>query len=859
MGVLQAHAHQLSSLLLFTIASLISMCTQADTDAPSDVYVVLMKGSPVVHYDGSLPAFAVPARKPDGRADMSSGSAQLYASFLVDRHDLLLNQALGEGSHLKKKLYSYHYLLNGFAAWLTSEEAEVLRRASPEITSVEKDGRVQKFTTYTPKYMGLPGGAWADNGGVDNAGEGIVIGLVDTGVNPSHPSFSDSWGSRPYKFPAHFSGSCEVTIDFPVGSCNKKLVGARHFAAALMASGIFNASEESASPLDGDGHGTHTASTAAGNSGVPVVIAGMEFGLASGIAPRAHIAIYKSIFRNVGGYFADTVAAMDQAAQDGVDILSLSIGPADPPAGLATFFSAMEMAALSAVKAGVFVVQAAGNAGPLPGSVASFSPWIFTVGAAYHNRSYHNTLLLNNYQSIKGFGLSPGTQSTSFYKLILASDAAEKRREGSFIEPDVINACQDAKLMEEEEVQGRILICRYTSDFVNGKASMHNLVSTAKQLRACGVIVVVDRFTAGSDMGPFPSALPIVLIPSLQESLLLLSYYNTNSSITAQARIMGGLNATFSKRAPQVAFYSSRGPDLANNRRAVAEVMKPNAMAPGDMIWAAWSPIGNDDDDFAGASFALASGTSMAAPHVAGIAALVKQKNPSMNPAAIASALTTTAATVDQKGLPLQAQRPSYNLSMPLGPACPFDYGGGEVNPTAAIDPGLVFDAGFKDYIKFLCAIQGGDVEVMKTTGASCHGTQAAAGTANDLNQPSITVANLTEPRSFRRKASSVARHDETYRVSIEEPEGVSVSVSPTSFKLRRGATCRRRQGRRPCMQYTQRLLTRNEEESVELVIKLTPISASSHASFGSILLSGSLGHTARLPLSVVSRSLHVH
>lgn len=169
--------------------------------------------------------------------------------------------------------------------------------------------------------------------------------------------------------------------------------------------------------------------------------------------------------------------------------------------------------------------------------------------------------------------------------------------------------------------------------------------------------------------------------------------------------------------------------------------------------------------------------------------------------------------------------------------------------------------ADFKDYIKFLCAIQGGKVEVMKATGASCLGTEAAAAagyTANDLNQPSITVANLTKLRSFRRKASSVARHDETYRVSIEEPEGVSVSVSPTSFKLKRGVTCRRRQGRGACMQYTNRELTRNKEESVELVIKLTPTSASSHASFGSILLAGSRGHTARLPLSVVSRSLHV-
>eukprot|EP00250_Pteridium_aquilinum_P020012 c24666_g1_i1 orf=291-2867(+) len=852
--ILQA-AHP-SFLLLLAITILLSnLCVQADTYAPSDVYVVLMNGSPVVHYDGSLPAFAVAPRKPDGRADMSSEAAQRYASFLVDRHDTLLNQALGEGAHLKKKLYSYHYLLNGFAAWLTSEEAEILRHASPEIISVEKDGRLQKFTTYTPKYMGLPCGAWADNGGVEYAGEGIVIGLVDTGVNPFHPSFSDSWGSHPYSYPAHFTGSCEVTKDFPAGSCNRKLVGARHFAMALMASGHFNTSEDSASPLDGDGHGTHTASTAAGNSGVPVVIDGMDFGLASGMAPRAHIAIYKSMFRNVGGYFSDTVAAMDQAVQDGVDILSLSIGPEEPPRGVATYFSIMEMAALSAVKAGVFVVQAAGNSGPLPGSVASFSPWIFTVGAAYHNRSYHNTILLDNQLSLKGFGLSPGTESTSFYQLVLASDAAKKQAEGSFRAYDaIINACQDPKVMDEEKVQGRILICKYTIDFSNGKASMHSLVSMAKKLHARGVIVVVDRFTAGySDMGPFPSSLPLVLIASLQESLMLLAYYN-NNTIT-RARIMGGLNATFSKRAPQVAFYSSRGPDVANDRRAVAEVMKPNAMAPGDMIWAAWSPFGNDDDDFSGANFALASGTSMAAPHVAGIAALVKQKNPNMSPAAMASALTTTASTLDHHGSPLLAQRPSYNLSMPLGPASPFDFGGGEVNPTAAIDPGLIFDAGFGDYVNFLCAVQGGgQAEVLKTTGLSCRG--GAAG-VNELNQPSVTVANLTEPRSFRRRATSVARHDETYTVSVEEPEGVSVSVTPRSFLLKRGSVnCRRRQGNSRCRLYTKSLRTRNETESAELVITLTPTSASSRASFGSILLSGSHGHNAHLPISVVSRSL---
>ncbi|MCO5595177.1 hypothetical protein L7F22_049216 [Adiantum nelumboides] len=577
----------------------------------------------------------------------------------------------------------------------------------------------------------------------------------------------------------------------------------------------------------------------------------MEFGLASGMAPRAHIAVYKSMFRNVGGYFSDTVAAMDQAVQDGVDVLSLSIGPASPPGGVATFLSAMEMAALSAVRAGVFVVQAAGNAGPLPGSIASFSPWIFTVGAAYHNRSYHNSILLSTHHTIRGFGLSPGTEGTGFYKLVLPSDAAKNQRHRHSSKTSghdmPISTCQEPSMIDQNLVEGHILVCSYTAEFLTGKASLHGVISTAKELHASGVIVVVDKYTADSDMEPFPSTIPIVFIPSLEESLMLLSYLNSNGTSSVEARILGGLSPTYDKRAPQVAFYSSRGPDLANSRRLVAEVMKPNVMAPGDMIWAAWSPIGNDDEYFTGKNFALGSGTSMAAPHVAGIAALVKQKNRNMSPTAIGSALTTTASTVDHLGFPLLAQQPSYNLTLPLGPASPFDFGGGEVNPTAAIDPGLVFDAEFDDYVQFLCSIQGGEMEVMRATGTNCN-----QGGVGELNQPSVTIANLSGPRIIRRRASSVARHKETYRVSIEQPEGVSVSVYPMVFKLQRDSgSCRRRQGHngpRRCRLYTRR------QESVELVITLNPTSVSSHPSFGSILLSGSRGHSVRLPVSVVSR-----
>lgn len=125
-----------------------------------------------------------------------------------------------------------------------------------EVSNVVLDFSVRTATTYTPQFLGLPQGAWAQEGGYVTAGEGIVIGFIDTGIDPTHLSFSDHTPEQPYPVPEHFSGVCEVTRDFPSGSCNRKLVGARHFAASAITRGIFNATQDYASPFDGDGHGT---------------------------------------------------------------------------------------------------------------------------------------------------------------------------------------------------------------------------------------------------------------------------------------------------------------------------------------------------------------------------------------------------------------------------------------------------------------------------------------------------------------------------------------------------------------------------------------------------------------------------
>lgn len=125
-----------------------------------------------------------------------------------------------------------------------------------EVANVELDFSVRTATTYTPEFLGLPQGAWVQEGGPEFAGKGVVIGFIDTGIDPTHPSFSDVLSDTVYPVPAHYSGVCEVTTDFPSGSCNRKLVGARHFAASAITRGIFNASQDHASPMDRDGHGT---------------------------------------------------------------------------------------------------------------------------------------------------------------------------------------------------------------------------------------------------------------------------------------------------------------------------------------------------------------------------------------------------------------------------------------------------------------------------------------------------------------------------------------------------------------------------------------------------------------------------
>uniref|UniRef100_A0A0E0HUX5 Subtilisin-like protease n=2 Tax=Oryza nivara TaxID=4536 RepID=A0A0E0HUX5_ORYNI len=775
-----------------------------------DVYIVTMEGEPVVSYRGGVEGFPATAIDLDEDMDITSEAVTSYSLHLRRYHDKLLDSLLVEGTY--EKLYSYHHLINGFAVHMSPLQAEFLRKA-PGVKHVERDMKIQKLTTHTPQFLGLPTGVWPTGGGFDRAGEDVVIGFVDSGIYPQHPSFSahktDPFGPVP-----HYKGKCEMDPVTRRSFCNGKIVGAQHFAKAAIAAGAFNPDVDFASPLDGDGHGSHTAAIAAGNNGIPVRMHGHEFGKASGMAPRARIAVYKVLYRLFGGYVSDVVAAIDQAVQDGVDILNLSVGPNSPPtATRTTFLNPFDAALLSAVKAGVFVAQAAGNGGPFPKTLVSFSPWITTVAAGVDDRRYKNHLVLGNGKLLPGLGVSPATHENKSFSLISAADALLGSSATKYSALD----CQRPELLNKRKIQGKILLCGYSFNYISGTASIKKVSETARSLGAAGFIVAVENSYPGTKFDPD-----------------LIDYYNSSTirdwagratTFQATAAIADGLAPTLYNSAPQVALFSSRGPDVKDFSFQDADVLKPDILAPGNLIWAAWAPNGTDEANYAGEGFAMVSGTSMAAPHIAGIAALIKQKNPKWSPSAIKSALMTTSNTLDKGSHPLRAQQYSTSEIMTLTRATPFDYGSGAVNPKAALDPGLVLDATHQDYISFLCSIP--DVEhseVSNITGSTCSSSSKVQQRPYDLNIPSITISQLRGTQTVKRTVTSVAAEAETYTIMTRMSPEIALEVSPPALTVLPGA-------------------------SREITATLTARSVTGTYSFGEITMKGDRGHLVRIPV----------
>jgi len=365
----------------FTLTT--SAPSAAEPPAADALYVVQMSGAPVATYSGGVSGFTATQPLSGQRLNTSSPTALAYRNFLTFNQATALQQA---GIPLQKKVYDYAIVFNGFAARLTETEATRLRH-TPGVVNVWKNTLVTGHTATTPTFVGLDGrdGAWRKRfGDPKRAGEGVIIGVLDSGVWPENPSFAALPAPRPDQavIDAKWHGTCDPGVESPAVACNNKLIGARWFNAG----GLSTANPgEFDSPRDFNGHGSHTSSTAGGNHGVAATINGVPAGTISGMAPAARLAMYKVLYANAAntqttGSTADIVAAVNQAVTDGVDVINFSIGDN------VDSFGPIELAFLNAAAAGVFIASSAGNAGPGSSTVDNAMPWQTTVAAGTHDR-----------------------------------------------------------------------------------------------------------------------------------------------------------------------------------------------------------------------------------------------------------------------------------------------------------------------------------------------------------------------------------------------------------------------------------------------------------------------------------------
>jgi hypothetical protein len=342
-------------------------------------YIVTFADEPVASYSGYEAGFKATRPKPGRHLDPASTAVKRWRAHLTAKHDRALARVGAT------KIYDYTIANNGVAVRLSAQQAFELSKLRG-VVALSKDRKAQPDTSDSPHFLGLDagGGLWSQLGGQKQAGAGVVVGVLDTGIWPESKAFSGGTG---IPVPAEWNGACVSGERFDKNlHCNDKLIGARYFVAGFNKHNIAKA--EYLSPRDGDGHGSHTASTAAGNAVTGVTIDGNPFsnGTATGMAPGAKVAAYKVCWTgkpgiNDGCFDSDSVAAINRAVLDGVDVINYSIGGGSESSVL----DPVEQAFRGASNAGVYVANSAGNSGPGASTFDHPSPWVTTVAASTHS------------------------------------------------------------------------------------------------------------------------------------------------------------------------------------------------------------------------------------------------------------------------------------------------------------------------------------------------------------------------------------------------------------------------------------------------------------------------------------------
>ena len=721
------------------------------------------------------------------RFNKNDAAVQAYAAKITLEQDRVFEK-IGPNA---RKIYSYKYGLNGFAARMSIAQARKLE-SFPEVLNVWEDEIRPLATRNSATFLGL----FDQDSGLRSAhglsGDGLVIAVIDSGIAPEHPALLDiraadkprlcrsSWaetsllgrwlcrrfdhapGTVAFEALEDWVGECEAGEEFTASDCNNKLIGARWFIDGADNSGPID-DGEFRSPRDADGHGTHTATTAAGNR-VSASIFGTTIGDIEGMAPGARIAVYKACWlrpdtSRASCNTSDLATAIDMAIADGVDIISYSVG-----SSMHKITAPDDIALMAAAKAGIVAVVAAGNEGPNPATIGSPAggPWVITVAASTRDgESSVEAMQVSTPPSIAGKYaskealFSPPLQERDPIEgqLVLVDDADDTLPNGAAgVSSD---GCQP--LENDAEVSGNIALLQRSGCLFT------DMVRNAEDAGAVAALIyniAGDPFVMHGESGLVD--IPTLMIGQADANLML-------AELDAGNEINVVLEKSFLLTTPDsgnvMATFSARGPG------PVADILKPDVSAPGVNILAGFSP--RPANATPGENFAFLSGTSMSTPHVAGVAALLLEAHPTWTPAAVKSALMTTA-------------RQDLQSSASIAPANPFDFGAGHIVPNDAFDPGLVYDLSNDEYDAFACGTASPAV-----TSARCDALAATGLSflARDMNQPSISISRLANQQVISRHVTNVGDEAGSYNVNVAAPPGIRIDVNPPSISLATGAT----------------------------------------------------------------------
>ncbi|XP_073153308.1 subtilisin-like protease SBT4.3 [Henckelia pumila] len=628
-------------------------------------------------------------------------------------HSSMLQDVVDRRFRGQSLIRSYGRSFNGFVAYLTHEEQEKLA-SKEEVVSIFPSKALQLQTTRSWDFMGL-----RENFHRNPTMESdTIVGVIDTGIWPESESFSDKGFSPP---PKKWKGACKGGQNF---TCNNS----------------FKLSDESA--RDEEGHGSHTASTAAGNMVKDTSFYGIANGTTRGGVPLARIAAYKVCYPDLGCQSSDILAAFDDAIADGVDIIIVSIGHSLPRT---LDKDEVAIGSFHALQKGILVVQSAGNNG-LSG-ITSVAPWIFTVAASITDRGIITNVVLGNGTSISGKSINAFDFKGKSFPLAYGQETSS-----GCTEPDAESCSTDC--LDKTKVKDKVLLCNKD-------------IGLAEAFRAGAVGAVLPLITSPSDVS-FIVPIPISSL-SLPHFHDIKGYFNSTKNHTVQilkSELVTNLNA------PSIASFSSRGPNIN-----FLNILKPDVTAPGVEILAAFSPLASPSEnskDKRSVKYSILSGTSMSCPHVAGAAAYVKSFHPDWSPSAIKSALMTTA----------------WRMNATNDPYGEFSYGAGHIDPIKAVDTGLVYEITAEDYIKYLCNSSYDASRLSKIIGRSiiCPDKKS---TSNDLNYPAMTFPFF--PKSFeraqfsaqfKRTVTNVGSTNSTYKAITSTSLDYNITVTPSVLEF---------------------------------------------------------------------------